>query len=173
MRYRWAVCLVHLQLLFYMWMIPDGEEDESWVQILRSPSLQMCQGDGQPLFLFPSSYKTWREEPQDGRKTGLWMTDNKKKAVIKNKFMRTLCLSRWILIFHITGSGFSFYFNFYVHTSVSLCECLCMHAWCPPKSEESISFPGTGFQGPSCRCWSSNTGLLEEQPVLLTGKLSL
>lgn len=123
--------------------------------------------------LVPIFLQDLERRATDGRKTGLWMTDNKKKAVIRNKFMRTLCLSRWILIFHITGSGFSFYFNFYLHTSVSLCECLCMHAWCPPKPEESISFPGTGFQGPSCRCWSSNTGLLEEQPVLLTGKLSL
>lgn len=156
MRHRWTVCLVHLQLLFYMWMIPNGEEDERWVQILESPSLQMWWTSTVLVPICHQSLNDWQQKRQSSR-TSSW----------------ELCLSCWILNFHITGSGFSSYFNFYMHTWVALCQCLRMHAWCPRKPEESISFPGTGLQGPSCGCWSSNTGLLEEQPVLLTGELSL
>ena len=46
-----------------------------------------------------------------------------------------------------------------------------MCAWCPRWAEEGVGSPGTGvIDGckPSCGCWDSNTGALQEQQVLLT-----
>jgi hypothetical protein len=41
---------------------------------------------------------------------------------------------------------------------------------------EGVTFPGTGvadINEPPCGCWEMNSGLLEEQPVLLTTEPSL
>lgn len=44
------------------------------------------------------------------------------------------------------------------------------------RLEEAVGSPETGFADgcePTCACWKSNPGLLEEKPVLLTSDLSL
>ena len=51
-----------------------------------------------------------------------------------------------------------------------------IRAWCLQRSEEGVGSPRTGvIDGcePPCRCQELNSGLLEEQPVLLTTKPSL
>lgn len=48
-----------------------------------------------------------------------------------------------------------------------------VNACCLRKSEEDLSSPGTGDIDscePPCRCWESNSDLLQEQHVLLTMK---
>jgi hypothetical protein len=51
----------------------------------------------------------------------------------------------------------------------------CMLAWLLWKSKEGSRSPGAGVTD-ICelphRCWESNLGLLEEQPVLLTASVS-
>ena len=51
----------------------------------------------------------------------------------------------------------------------------CIHEY-PGKLEEGVGFSGTGVTGScelSCGCWKPNTGLLQEQQVLLTPEPSL
>lgn len=46
----------------------------------------------------------------------------------------------------------------------------------PEKPEEDVGSPGTGLTGGnklSRRCWESNPGLPEKQPLLLTTESSL
>ena len=57
-------------------------------------------------------------------------------------------------------------------TSVCL-GTICVHLQRPEEGIRSLGTRVTAGFEPSCRCWKSNLGLLEEKPVLLTSEPSL